>query len=690
MKKIEMHAKTKYSGDMDSTIDIETLLWNVKENGEEGIIFVDKDSVFSFPKIEKIYNQLCLEDKSMKNFKIGYGVQLSVLIDDKLEEIVLLVKKQSGLKSLYKLISMYLNEFNKAIPIDVLISLREGLLIGLMINNDNLNINLSLFDYLEINDSKYISKIDRRFRNKIVYSNRPNSLFEGERNAKEILYFYKKINGDLDCRLYLDTEDTLKECNDKEIVIDNSNNIFNSLEQITINDENFYINNITNFDEFEYLVRRNFSKKYKNPSLKTIERLNNELFLVKDMNYAYYFYLLRDIVTFCNDNNEYYQIDGYVNNTLIAYVLGITEIEPCYLPYELFFSEVPKLEFKVSSKFYYKKMFNFFISTFGNNLIKCNYGFKLSKNSISRIIRQYELKNELELHSSDKDYISNVLEGTSVYKENLSHSFYIIPDDKDILDFCPYEYMGENFKGTHFDYHDLSNNLINVKFILDEDIGHITNLINKTNIKPEFCNDKRVFNLFRNTEEFNCKFKILDKINGTLNIRDFEYKELESKLKNISNIWIDDLVDVLLKNSRGLIKDELYFNLKKRGFDDVQIFNVINYLKDSKKLMISHSFLLNKIRIAYLQMYYKLYYPKEYYEDILSDLENRFVDDKVYKYSNIDIKNRYYELNEKRKLYLSLEENEELEILEVLLEMYERNINYCIKDKNIYVGIENE
>ena len=189
MKKIEMHAKTKYSGDMDSTIDIETLLWNVKENGEEGIIFVDKDSVFSFPKIEKIYNQLCLEDKSMKNFKIGYGVQLSVLIDDKLEEMILLVKKQSGLKSLYKLITMYLNEFNKAIPIDVLISLREGLLIGLMINNDNLNINLSLFDYLEINDSKYISKIDRRFRNKIVYSNRPNSLFEGERNAKEILYF---------------------------------------------------------------------------------------------------------------------------------------------------------------------------------------------------------------------------------------------------------------------------------------------------------------------------------------------------------------------------------------------------------------------------------------------------------------------------------------------------------------------
>ena len=47
MKKIEMHAKSKFSYDLDSTIDIETLLWNAKENKERGIVFVDKDSVFS-------------------------------------------------------------------------------------------------------------------------------------------------------------------------------------------------------------------------------------------------------------------------------------------------------------------------------------------------------------------------------------------------------------------------------------------------------------------------------------------------------------------------------------------------------------------------------------------------------------------------------------------------------------------
>ena len=34
MKKIEMHCKTKYSTDKESTIDIETVLWNAKENKE--------------------------------------------------------------------------------------------------------------------------------------------------------------------------------------------------------------------------------------------------------------------------------------------------------------------------------------------------------------------------------------------------------------------------------------------------------------------------------------------------------------------------------------------------------------------------------------------------------------------------------------------------------------------------------
>ena len=69
MKKIEMHCKTKYSVDKESTIDIESVLWNAKENKEKGIVFVDKDTIVAFHKIEKVYKKLCEKINRLKNLK---------------------------------------------------------------------------------------------------------------------------------------------------------------------------------------------------------------------------------------------------------------------------------------------------------------------------------------------------------------------------------------------------------------------------------------------------------------------------------------------------------------------------------------------------------------------------------------------------------------------------------------------
>ena len=246
-------------------------------------------------------------------------------------------------------------------------------------------------------------------------------------------------------------------------------------------------------------------------------------------------------------------------------------------------------------------------------------------------------------------------------------------------------FSNDKLRGTHFDYHDLRNNLISIQFILNEDIKNISNLINKTNSKIKFCNDKRVFNLFRNTEEFGCKFNILDKSTGTLNIRCFEDFGLENKLVNISNIWTNDLEKILMNVNHGIIKDDLYNNLKMRNLDDVDIFNVINYLKESDKLLVSKAFILNKIRIAYMQMYYKLYFPKEYYKELLSNVDYQFIYEGVYSYSFDSIKKRYFELKEINRIDLGFQEYEEFILIEILIEMYERNIDYSIVDKKINI-----
>lgn len=687
MKKIEMHCKTKYSIDKDSTIDIEAVLWNAKENKEKGIIFVDKDSIVAFPKIEKVYKSLCGKDETFNQFKIGYGVQLTSIIDDEEYEVIILIKNNEGLKQLYKSMSEYLNKYERKIPINELTGV-DNFLIGLILNDESIKLDLSIFDYLEVNSHIDISNL--KDKEKIVYSNIPNSLFEGELKAKEVLYVHQKIDKNPLCRLYKDTEDTLKDFNDKEIVITNSNMLFDNLDNIVINDDKFYTTHVDNFNEFENLVRNTFKKKYENPSQTTINRLNEELNLIKDLDYTYIYILLMMITKYCKKENEYYQLDGYINNSLVAYILELTEIEPFNLPYELFFSEIPKIEFIISPEFYNQKLVKYIMKKFEKELIRCNYQFKLSNKSTRRVIKHYEIKKKQELDSSTKDYICNILEDIPLYKESRSHLFYLIPKETNIFDFTPYEigttFSNDKLKGTHYDYHDLRNNLISIQFILNEDIKNISNLINKTKIKIKFCNDKRVFNLFRNTEEFGCKFNILSKSTGILNIRYFGDNELENKLMNISNIWIQDLEKILMSVNHGIIKDDLYNNLKMKKLDDVVIFNVINSLKDSDKLLVSKAFILNKIRIAYMQMYYKLYHPKEYYNEILSNIDYNFIYDGVYSYSFDNIKKRYFELKETNKLDLDLQEYEEFKLLEILLEMYERDIKYSIVDKKIIVN----
>ena len=687
MKKVELHCKTKYSSDFDSTIDLETIIWKAKEQGEKGIVFVDKDSIIAFPKIEQIYKKLCRKDKSFQKFKIGYGVQLKAVIEQKECEVIVLLKNNQALSEMYKIMSWYLNDYNKKIPLDKLIN-RNLFLLGLMIDVNSIKLDLSMFDYLEINRYFDISSIKEK--HKIVYSNIPNALCRGELKAKEILFHYLNINQEVECRLFQDTEDTLKECNNEEIVITNTNLIFDNLENITINDEEFYLSKLNNFCEFELKVRKAFQKVFKNPSSTIKDRLEEELRMINEYNYSYLYELLYEMTNLCKKNNNYYQLDGYLNNSLVFFVLGITEIEPFDLPFELFCSEIPKVYFRVSPRFYHQKIFPYIMNKSQDKFIGCKQMFKLTKNNLPRIIKHYEIKIKKKLTSREKDYIIDILSDIPIFKKDyLNHSFYVIPNNKDVFNFTAYELKEMvnqektiNIKSTHYDYQDLSDNLFRITFVLNDDLEFISHLREKTKKKISLCNDQKVYNLFRNTEELKIKFHILDMETGLLNIRFFDNKEMERKLINTSHLWLDNLVNLLIDNSE-ILSDNLYNELTKRGLALKDVFTVINYFKEIKQVL-PKSLILNKVRIAYMQMYYKLYYPMKYYQEMLSNIMYEYLDDEFYQYTIDDMIKRYYELNEQSNLALG--ENQELKLLQLLIEMYERKINFKIQKKKIEIG----
>lgn len=687
MKKVELHAKSKYSLDFDSVIDIEALLWNAKENGEKGIVIADKDSIVAFPKIERTYHKLCTEDKTFKNFKVEYGVQITVLLEKVENEIVILVKNQSGLKNLYKIMSLYNSVFKNKIPFSEVLNYKSGLLIGLILNNANKNLDLSLFDYIEINKMVDISDIDK---NKIiVFSNNPNAIFPGDLKALEILYFRKKMKKTPECRLYLDTENTLKICHDKNLVITNPNLIFGELEQIVINDEKMHITHSDDFDEFVRLVKTKFKTKCKDCSSKIQERLKEELKLVREMDYTYYFKILMDITNFCKENKEYYQLDGYINNSFISYVLDITEIEPFHLPYELFFSEIPKIVFRISPKFYKKKLYTYMNKKFDSKLIKCSYRYKFRNITALSTMKRYEKTTGNLLNNQEKDYVCNLLNQTPLFKCACTESYFLIPDDMETEDFTPYEFYERNkennLKYTHFEYSDFNNNLIKIQFVLDNDMEFISHMRNITKERIQFCNQKQVYDLFRSMEPFHTNFKILDRTTGLLNIKYFDTKEVEIRLKNIPNLWLEDLIKVIAKKDNSIIMDDLYNELKVRNLDDMTIFQVSNYLESATASMVSKATLMNKVRISYMQMYYKLNHASVYYKKVLAYLDLKYVNKKIFMYDIEQLKERYFELKRKDRLWMTIEEHQELRLLEIIFEMYERKINFKLEKRKVVV-----
>ena len=128
--RIELHAKTKYSIDHESTIDIKELILKCASNGEKGVAIVDKDSVLGFLKAEKILKEL-----NIKNFKLVYGIEVNVFIEKLTYKAVILLKKRNGLSTLYRMLSPYFTN-NKLLLEDLMLS-KKNFIIGLIYEQDN-------------------------------------------------------------------------------------------------------------------------------------------------------------------------------------------------------------------------------------------------------------------------------------------------------------------------------------------------------------------------------------------------------------------------------------------------------------------------------------------------------------------------------------------------------------------------
>lgn len=652
-KRIELHAKTKYSIDHKSTLEIKNLILKCISNGERGVAIVDTESVISFYKAEKILKEL-----NIKNFKLIYGIELNVKYLNKTYQVVVLLKNKKGIPSLFRILSPY--HTNKILPFEDLIQNRKNFVIGLLYNQDIYNDNiLEHIDYIEINKNTPKETIKKlKEKTTIIYSNQINALSNEEELSKRITYNKLNIKDEIENRIYQTTEEVLNEFNDREIVIDNSNKIFDMIENFELINNDMLLPSNEDFD-IDLLVYIILSEKYNNDiPTKIRKRVEEELKLIHKYNYDGYINLYKKIIDKCKEENEEYVIYDYINYLYIAYLLKITHFNPIKLDlnYDIFFSNYPKINLKLSSSFS-KKLSNYIKNDLNINTIKCKSLMKLMPIIITKTYDIYEEKNNIKLTNKEKNTITKHLKDYPINNRAITSKELIIPTNFNIYEISPCELINDGKKYhrfTNIDYKDIEHKFITLELIANDKITKLNQLKEITEDKITNCNYKDKFII--NKKKFKDHLKIYDK---------------------------------------DLILDDLYKNLIDSNIELTEIFNIINEIKKNKNIskktkelldknfiklnkysninLISRGILNEKIRLEYELLYFKIYYPKEYYYIMLKDCP----------FNNlIEItKKGYDEVLSKIKEYQ--EYQYEYNYLNFVKELYESNIDFSIDKRMI-------
>jgi len=128
-------------------------------------------------------------------------------------------------------------------------------------------------------------------------------------------------------------------------------------------------------DYLKKLCLEGLKKYYPSPSSKVINRLQYELKIINQMDFAGYFLIVRDIVRFAKQNNiPVGPGKGSSAGSLVSYLLNITEVDP--LKYQLFFErflnperiDLPDIDIDFG-QLGREKVISYIFKKFGNNRV---------------------------------------------------------------------------------------------------------------------------------------------------------------------------------------------------------------------------------------------------------------------------------------------------------------------------------
>ena len=568
----------------------------------------------------------------LKDINKGFEVNMK---KQSLKNIMVQVKTQEGLKNMYKLVSeghiKYFGNKKARIPKSVLKENREGLIVGsslsahfmnsgelveLYLRHDleKLEETAKFYDYIELlpkstyNEliekegtgslasydevekmNKYFYDLGKRLGILVTASSNVHYLDENEDIIRSILLYgsgtvynprqYRVNNG----FYFRTTDEMLKEFSylgeqeAKEVIITNTNKIADMIEEgIKPIPEGFYPPKMDNAEE---IVRTmTYEKAYRiygDPLPNIVSaRLERELNAIINNGFSVLYLSAQKLVKKSLDNGYLVGSRGSVGSSLVAFMMGITEVNALYphyicdnpeckhsefiekegvgidlpdkicpncgaplrkdgysIPFEVFMGfkgdKVPDIDLNFSGE-YQSEIHRYCEELFGKeNVFKAGTISTLAEKNAEAYVVKYFEKNNLEAAKAEIVRLGRLCQGAKKTTGQHPGGMVIVPQGNSIYEFCPVQRPANDETSesttTHYDYHVMDEQLVKLDILGHDDPTTIKLLQEYTNmeIKDIPLADKDTLKIFSSTESLGVSPEEIGTEIGTYGIPEF-------------------------------------------------------------------------------------------------------------------------------------------------------------------------